>query len=132
MMRHFFLKCILLITILFCAVLYGMDIAKQGMLKMEGTATQTHSSSLLNYDITGLSSKTTKAQEKTNTQTPTIKKSEHPKDDIASRLTKLDQLQSFNPYSAMGDKLSNGVSSIFERGIQATGSIFNHLINAIF
>ena len=132
MIRHFFLKCMLLITLLFCAVLYGMDMAKQGMLKMEGTETQNHSSSLLNFDIPGLSSKTTKAEEKTNTMTPTTKKLEQPKDDIESRLTKLDQIQSFNPYSAMGDKLSNGVSSIFERGIQATGSIFNHLINAIF
>lgn len=130
MVKRFFLKSALLITLLFCAVLYGMDLAKQGMMKMEGTQTS-HSTSPLNFDhIPGLgNNQPEKAQKQESANAATATKAEPQTDDLSSRITKLDQIHSFNPYSAMGDKLSDGVSSVFEHGIQATASVLGHLLN---
>ena len=127
-MGRFFLKTALLISLLFCAVLYGMDIAKQGMVKMEGNNNQARSSSLFDFKIPGLAPGASNAENEA--EAAELKtKSKTNQEDIESRLAKLDHIHGFNPYSAMGDKLSDGVSSVFEKGITAAATVVNQLLN---
>jgi hypothetical protein len=126
--KHFFLKIIVLVALLFCAVLYGMDIAKQGMMKMEGVEKNDSNSSPLNFNIPSLGSKPAKADHNASTQTKTMSKPEAKGDDLESRIAKLNEIHGFNPFSSMGDKLSDGVSSVFEHGIEATASVISQLL----
>ncbi|MGV3487543.1 MAG: DUF3679 domain-containing protein [Tuberibacillus sp.] len=132
-MRRFFLKTALLIALLFCAVLYGMDVAKQGMMKMEGGDTKAQTSSLFDFNIPGLGAGSKKENvnqaEAAELSPDANAKNEAKPDDMESRLSKLDDINSFNPYSAMGDKLSNGISSVFEKGISAAATLVNQLLN---
>ena len=131
-MKHFFLKTALFISLLFCAVLYGMDIAKQGMMKMEGY-TEKQSSSIFDFKLPGFGAKTGQKEPINKAQAETPKTDKQAtgvsQDDIESRITKLDQIHEFNPYSAMGDKLSGSVSSVFEKGINAAATMVNQLLN---
>lgn len=135
-MRSFFIKTVLLVMALLCAVLYGMETAKDGLLKMEGKADQNTTSEWFNFQIPGLAagdrSNPNKAEavgfENPDLKSSAVKENADPPMDIEKKLAKLDDLHGFNPYSAMGDKLSNSVSSVFEKGIEAFSSLMSHLL----
>jgi len=121
-MQRFILKTALLCALLGCAVLYGMETAKQGMIDMRGLNSPQAEKTSFHFNIPGLADRgAPSADGKTSAKA---------EDNIEARVQKLDEIQRFNPFSIAGEKIGDGLSGIFRHGIQAAASLFNAIVNA--
>lgn len=121
-MRRFLLKTVLLMAALFCVMLYGMTIAKKGIVEMKGVPKQTETtSSLWHFNIPELAGNQTDDGENNINNT----------EELDVRLTKLKEVERFNPYTALSGKLSQGVSAIFKQGIDMAASVLDRITGTI-
>lgn len=149
-MKHFFIKTLLLMAALLLCVVYGMEVAKHNMMTMVGQAADQKSGLVSNLktpivspspSATSSSHASTKTNQSTtnkstSTQSASATTSSNQKatggDDLDARIKKLNTIQTFNPYSSLGESLSNGLQTTFAHGMAATSSLFNHLLEHVF
>jgi hypothetical protein len=135
-MKSFLIKTLILITVLFLCVIYGMEMAKHSMMEMEGKGTSGAKSLVAQLaeplvptqqkaepNSTTTSSKTTKSQSASTAK---------PADSMSGRIKKMETIQDFNPYSSLGESLSNGLQVAFSSGMSTTTNLFGHLVKHIF
>lgn len=104
-MKLFMIKSISLITVLIFAIIFGMVIAKNNMVHMQGIHQQ-QPKALLNLDINF---------PKPNENQPVVKGQS-----IDDKVAKLEKIKTFNPYAKMGNGFSNFVQSTLRKGINYT------------
>jgi hypothetical protein len=133
-MKSFLIKTIILITVLFLCVIYGMEMAKHSMSEMEGQGTSGAKSlvsqlaePLVPPQQQAASANTTSSPEATKTAS-----SAKPADSMSGRIKKMETIQDFNPYSSLGESLSNGLQIAFSSGMSTTTNLFGHLVKHIF
>ena len=135
-MKKFVIKTILLIAMLCAALLYGIEVAKNHMMEMKGVSSE--SSALLDFNIPELSSHpaesnkkvSEKAVESASNQKLATSSSSKPQT-IEERVERLNKIDTFNPFSALGDQVGKGVSGVFKRGMEATTNMFEGIIKVI-
>lgn len=129
------LKSLLLITLLCCALLYGMELTKDNMIDMKGLDNSQDKTSLLDFNIPQLTSHseetpvTTTQKSDQEVETPKKAKATSAEPSIEDRIQHLNDIETFNPFSELGDKVGQGVSGVFTKGIEVTASVFNSVIN---
>ncbi|MFC7393291.1 DUF3679 domain-containing protein [Scopulibacillus cellulosilyticus] len=117
-MKKFFIKTVILMSLLFLCVLYGMVTAKHGMTDLKGLNVPNDNEKpfSLNIDFPK-----TMDQVKTSKNSPSIEeRAEHLKD-----------IKSFNPYSSLGNTMSNSMSDVFRKGMSMTANMVNQVVHAV-
>ncbi|HSU80571.1 MAG TPA: DUF3679 domain-containing protein [Candidatus Angelobacter sp.] len=135
-MKSFLIKTIILITVLFLCVIYGMEMAKHSMSEMEGSGKSGAKSlvaqlaePLVSPDQKTASTNTAPlANEKKSPSVSPIEKN----DSMSTRIQRMETIQDFNPYSSLGESLSNGLQVAFSSGMATTTNLFGHLVKHIF
>ncbi|PKR85127.1 YqxA family protein [Heyndrickxia camelliae] len=109
-MTRFFIKCSLLIALLFIGVLIGMEKANQGMVKMKG------------YDDPSLQSPV-QTQEKNNGKIDTVVMGKNiTSHNLEKKKEHLQDIKAFNFFSSIGKVLTNIISSVTEKIIDFVSS----------
>src|SRR5690554_3814087 len=104
-MGKFFLKSFLAICIMFIAVLFGMELAQNGIQKMRGFEDESFAEAI---DI----------QEDDGEVAVSLLGEEVSSHDIQQKKEKLEQIKAFNFFSNLGKMLAEGVSKVIEKVIQ--------------
>lgn len=103
-MVKFTIKCLLLASLFFFGVLYGIQEASQGMQEMQGTH-QAHAP---------------KVEQPASTPADVS---------LSKKEETLQHIQTFNVFSALGDITSNVVTGIFQTGVNAATSLLNNALS---
>lgn len=115
-MKLFMIKSISLITVLFIAIIFGMIIAKNNMVHMQGIHLQQPKQSLnLNINFP-----------KPHQKQPVVKEQT-----IDEKVAKLEKIKSFNPYSKMGNAFSSFMQSLLRKGISYTSQGIKHVVHTV-
>lgn|GEM_PF-1565135 len=148
-MRTLMLKIVIAMCLLFCALLYGMNMVKDNMVQMNGKkALNTKASVLDVHTLKRLSRdpklahsseknamKSTRVEKKTGDMQIDIDKRRGEKvaryPSIEERLDHLKAIDTFNPFSTLGDKMSQGVSTVFSGGMEAVANLLDGLVESI-
>lgn len=142
-MKHFFTKTLLLMIALFLCVMYGMEVAKHNMMTMVGQKTEAGAGILsdLKTPLVKPSTSTAQSNQKSSQTSKGQSQSSNEvqkqtastsTDELQARINKLNTIQTFNPYSSLGERLSSGLQVTFLHGMTATSSLFNHLLQQVF
>lgn len=118
-MFKFMMKCFLISTVLLFGVLIGMQQANQGMKKMRG------------YDDPSLQG----AFHITDNQNGEVEASVLGKKvtshNIEQKQQQLEEVEAFNFFSSIGQKLGDGISSLFEKVMNTVGNGIDIMLNKI-
>jgi hypothetical protein len=109
-------KCLLLTIVLFFGVLLGMQEANNGLKKMRG-----ENASFPN--ALTLSSENQEAEVLGQTITA---------DDLKEKQQKLEEIEAFNFFSTLGQKLSEVLAALLKITIQFTTALFEKIFQVIF
>lgn len=116
MMKGFMLKSLSLISVMVFAVIFGMVVAKNNMIHMQGIHEQQPKQTLdFNINFPKNNQKQSVAKAMT----------------LQEKANKLEKIQSFNPYAKMGDSFSNAVQSFFRKSINTTSQVLKQAVNAV-
>lgn len=102
----FMLKSLMLASLLFISVLFGMQQANEGIQKMKGYEDPKFKSA---FSI--------KETESGSLETAILGRdiSSH---DLEQKQKQLEKMKAFNLFSSMGKKLANGISSVMEKAVE--------------
>jgi hypothetical protein len=106
-MKWFMLKTILFTSIMFLAVLFGMQQANEGITKMKG------------YSDENFKGAFTFHENETGDLQASILGKDVSSHDLRQKKEKLEEMKAYNFFSTMGKKLSNGISTMTETLLQA-------------
>lgn len=108
-----------LLAVLFFGVMLGMQQASEGINDMKGFQTDNYKGA---FQI---------QQEGENVQASVLGESitSH---DLAEKKQSLEDVKAFNIFSAMAEKLSQSISSLFRFGVNTTVAVIEHLIKIVF
>lgn len=101
-MKMFMLKFFCVVALMFISVLAGMQLANDGIHKMKG------------YDDPNFQ-KAVSLHENGDTVKATFLGNEISSHDLDEKKKKLEEMSTFNLFSSMGKKISNGVSNASEK-----------------
>lgn len=117
-MTKFLLKCFFTTTVLFLGVLIGIQVASNSMVKMTGD-NHFSTANLVKLD------ENTKDQSVSSEATEELTLTSH---DLEGKQARLEQIETFNLFSQMGAKLSDGLNLVFSKLLsKITTSIGNIL-----
>ncbi|PLS15174.1 DUF3679 domain-containing protein [Bacillus sp. M6-12] len=97
-MIRFYLKCLLLMAMLFLAVIFGMQHANQGMKKMKG------------YNDPSLNSAFTVEESSQGEMQASFLGQKVTSHDLEEKKKSLEEMKAYNFFSDIGKKLSNAVT----------------------
>jgi hypothetical protein len=101
-MKLFMLKSIIVVAIMFICVLAGIQLANDGIHKMKGYSDPDFKSALT-------------LTEKNNKMEATILGSDLSSHDLKAKKDKLEKMNAYNLFSAVGKKMSDGISNTSEK-----------------
>lgn len=117
-MTKFLLKCFFTTTVLFLGVLIGIQVASNSMVKMTGES---------QYSTANLA-KTEETVQGQSVYTKLPEEKELTSHDLEGKQAKLEQIETFNLFSQMGAKLSDGLNIVFSKMLsKITTTIANAL-----
>jgi hypothetical protein len=136
-MKSFLIKTVILITVLFLCVIYGMEMAKHSMSEMEGSGKSGVKSLVaqLAEPIASPDQQKTAVSLFSQTESTPTNESAAPapaSNNMKQRIKKMETIQDFNPYTSLGESLSNGLQVAFSSGMSTTTNLFGHLVKHIF
>ncbi|GGE43522.1 hypothetical protein GCM10011391_22850 [Pullulanibacillus camelliae] len=123
--------------------------AKDNMMQMKGIQSSSATkSSVLDFNIPKLSHPANKStqpteesslkpmnDEKAMAKAPKAEKTEAKKTagdpSIEDRIDHLNAIDTFNPFSTLGDKVGSGVSAVFSKGMEATTTLLGGLVKSV-
>jgi cell division GTPase FtsZ len=117
-MVKFMMKCFLIVTVLLLGVLIGMQQANEGMKKMRGYNDPSLQGAFHISDNNGEVEASVLGRKVTS-------------HDLEEKQKQLENVESFNFFSSMGEKLGNGISAIFEKIMIAIGNGIGNLLDKI-
>ncbi|MFD1781231.1 YqxA family protein [Fredinandcohnia salidurans] len=117
-MVKFMMKCFLIVTVLLLGVLIGMQQANEGMKKMRGYNDPSLQGAFHISDNNGEVEASVLGRKVTS-------------HDLEEKQKQLENVESFNFFSSIGEKLGNGISAIFEKIMIAIGNGIGHLLDKI-
>ena len=114
----FFMKCVLIVSLLLFGVLLGMQHANEGMKKMRG------------YDDPSLQGVFQITGENGDVEASVLgrKVTSH---DLSEKQQQLEEFEAFNLFSSIGEKLGNGVSAFFKELLNLLGNVIGSLLDKI-
>ncbi len=98
-MTKFFLKCFLITTVLFLGILVGIQMASNNIVKMTGDERYSTATIIKPNEVA--STEVVEEIEKLTSH------------DLEEKQEKLEQIETFNLFSQMGDKLSDALNKLF-------------------
>ncbi|MBS4191360.1 YqxA family protein [Bacillus sp. FJAT-49705] len=104
-MKWFMLKSFILVSLMFMAVLFGMQQANEGIQNMKG------------YHDSNLKGAFTFQEGKDGQVQASILGKDVSSHDLQQKKEKLEEMKSFNFFSTVGKKLSEGISNLSESTI---------------
>lgn len=105
-MTKFLLKCFFTTTVLFLGVLIGIQVASNSMVKMTGDS-QYSTVNIVPNEISFQGQSVYTEASKDNEELTSH--------DLESKQAKLEQIETFNLFSQMGAKLSDGLNIVFSK-----------------
>lgn len=117
-MVKFMMKCFLIVTVLLLGVLIGMQQANEGMKKMRGFNDPSLQGAFHISDNNGEVEASVLGRKVTS-------------HDLEEKQKQLENVESFNFFSSIGEKLGNGISAIFEKIMIAIGNGIGNLLDKI-
>ena len=105
-MTKFLLKCFFTTTILFLGVLIGIQVASNSLVKMTGD--QHYSTETITKKVDGI---------KAQSVSPEANENKITSHDLEKKQEKLEKIETFNLFSQMGAKLSDGLAFVFSKMI---------------
>jgi hypothetical protein len=115
----FLLKCFFTTTVLFLGVLIGIQVASNSMVKMTGDS-QFSTVNMTKSDETVVAQSVS-----TDTDNDPKQLTSH---DLAGKQAKLEQIETFNLFSQMGAKLSDGLSIVFSKLLSKITSTIGNVL----
>ncbi|WP_010678187.1 YqxA family protein [Bacillus timonensis] len=117
-MVKFMMKCFLIVTVLLLGVLIGMQQANEGMKKMRG------------YNDPSLQGAfhITDNQGEVEASVLGRKVTSH---DLEEKQKQLENVEAFNLFSSIGEKLGNGISALFEKVMNSIGNGIGSLLDKL-
>jgi hypothetical protein len=104
-MTKFLLKCFFTTTVLFLGVLIGIQVASNSMVKMTGESKYSTANIVKTEETVQGQAVYTKVEEE----------KELTSHDLEGKQAKLEQIETFNLFSQMGAKLSEGLNIVFSK-----------------
>lgn len=104
-MKMFMLKSMMLASLMFLAVLFGMQQANEGIHKMKG------------YDDPEFKSAFSIKEEEDGSIKSAILGNDVSSHDLEQKRKKLEEMKAFNFFSSIGKKLAEGISIAMEKSI---------------
>lgn len=108
-MVKFIMKCFLIVTVLLLGVLIGMQQANEGMKNMRGYNDPSLQGAFHISDDNGEVEASVLGRKVTS-------------HDLEQKQKQLEDVEAFNLFSSMGEKLGNGISALFEKIMIAIGN----------
>ncbi|WP_158598211.1 DUF3679 domain-containing protein [Falsibacillus albus] len=108
-MRMFLLKCVLLVSLLFIAVLMGMEKANEGMQHLKGNGS-------------GIEAPLTVKQKDNGEVQASVLGKDLSSSDIEGKRKKLEEMKTFNLFSAIGKTLADLITGLTEKLIDLVAS----------
>ncbi|KIY22087.1 hypothetical protein UB32_10495 [Mesobacillus subterraneus] len=105
-MKMFMLKSLMLASLLFISVLFGMQQANEGIQKMKG------------YEDPKFKSAFSIKETESGTLETAILGRDISSHDLEQKQKQLEKMKAFNLFSSMGKKLANGISSVMEKAVE--------------
>ncbi|WP_307192116.1 MULTISPECIES: YqxA family protein [Mesobacillus] len=102
----FMLKSLMLASLLFISVLFGMQQANEGIQKMKG------------YEDPKFKSAFSIKETESGTLETAILGRDISSHDLEQKQKQLEKMKAFNLFSSMGKKLANGISSVMEKAVE--------------
>jgi len=102
-MKMFMLKSMMLASLMFISVLFGMQQANEGIHKMKG------------YDDPEFKSAFTIKEEEDGSIKSAILGNDVSSHDLEQKRKKLEEMKAFNFFSSIGKKLAEGISYVMEK-----------------
>ena len=104
-MKWFIVKTFLFVSLMFIAVLFGMQQANEGIQNMKG------------YNDSAFKGAFTLEEKESGKVTASILGNEVTSHDLKEKQKQLEEMQAYNLFSSMGKKFSDGVTSMTEKSI---------------
>ncbi|MFO1443397.1 YqxA family protein [Bacillus sp. Bva_UNVM-123] len=104
-MKWFMVKAFLFVSLMFVAVLFGMQQAHEGIQNMKG------------FDDAAFKSAFTLQEKESGEYAASILGNEVSSHDIKEKQRQLEEMKAYNFFSSIGKKLSDGVTSMTEKSI---------------
>lgn len=102
----FMLKSLMLASLLFISVLFGMQQANEGIQKMKG------------YEDPKFKSAFSIKETESGTLETAILGRDISSHDLEQKQKQLEKMKAFNLFSSMGKKLADGISSVMEKAVE--------------
>ncbi len=117
-MVKFMMKCFLIVTVLLLGVLIGMQQANEGMKKMRG------------YNDPSLQSAFHISDDNGDVEASVLgrKVTSH---DLEQKQKQLEEVEAFNLFSSIGEKLGDGISALFEKLMISIGNGIGSLLDKL-
>lgn len=118
-MVKFMMKCFFVLTVLLFGVLIGMQQANEGMKKMRG------------YDdpsLQGAFHITDSSDGEVEASVLGRKVTSH---DLEEKQQQLEEVEAFNLFSSIGEKLGEGISALFEKAMAAMGNAIGGILDKL-
>lgn len=133
-MKTLMLKTVVAMCLLFCALLYGVNMVKDSMVQMNGRKALGTKTSVLDFSrskrsLGGPEFAHSLGKNRMKSSRAEKKMTEYAS--IEERLDHLHAVDTFNPFSTLGDKLGKGVSMIFSGGMKVIADIVGGLVEPI-
>ncbi|MCT8139663.1 DUF3679 domain-containing protein [Anaerobacillus sp. CMMVII] len=116
-MSKFLLKCFFTTTILFLGVLIGIQVASNSMVKMTGDSQFALTKPVEKIEVQSV-----------HTETVTSNPRELTSHDLKGKQAKLEQIETFNLFSQMGAKLSDGLNVVFSNLLSKLTSTIGNIL----
>ncbi|RFB17576.1 DUF3679 domain-containing protein [Bacillus sp. HNG] len=117
-MVKFMMKCFLIVTVLLLGVLIGMQQANEGMKKMRGYNDPSLQGAFHITDDNGEVEASVLGRKVTS-------------HDFEQKQKQLEDVEAFNLFSSIGEKLGNGISALFEKIMIVIGDGIGSLLDKI-
>lgn len=113
-MKMFFLKFILVVSLMFVSVLFGMQQANEGIHRMKG------------FEDANMKEALRLSESEEGQVEVSLLGNEISSHDIQEKKEKLEQMKAYNFFSSIGKKLAEGVSAVTEKAIEFITNIIGN------
>ncbi|HET7628401.1 MAG TPA: DUF3679 domain-containing protein [Bacillales bacterium] len=107
-MAKFTIKCLLAASLFFAGVLFGMQQANEGIKEVKGLDQLQRAEQALQTDNVGDGAQAAST--------------------VAEKRKRLEDIKTFNVYSAVGRAASSGITSLFQSGMKAAGALLEEFL----